>query len=207
MSGPKYHGWTHRPASEGGTDPIPVTAGGLTWAHAFASAQTITPSSGDYFFSWDGLWASDSTTFEVVDLTAGRGDYVQINTAGYYIIRFNAGGTSVWDNAFYTKITPMMEISGSPADLVPQLGNPDFSLNQFNSDSEMFDGETAHKILWEEFAFNWNPADPVSDIDSENPLKISFRVETVGATAAKLLQAEMHFIRIADAGYVDLSPV
>lgn len=28
MSGPTYHGWTHRPKEEGGTDPIPGLTGG-----------------------------------------------------------------------------------------------------------------------------------------------------------------------------------
>jgi hypothetical protein len=207
MTGPAYHGWTHRPKAQGGTDPIPVESGSLKWCHAFAGAQSITPSSGDYFFTWNHLYASDSDTFEVSDVTAGRGDWIQINTPGYYIWKVRAGGGSVWDNGFYTKITTMFNMTGvGAADFVVNSGDADWGGDEFNSSSEMFSGETAHKVLYEENAFNWDPANPQSDMDDENPLKVSMRVETVGATTAKTLQAEMLIVRIADAGYVDLSP-
>lgn len=198
------HGPDHGP---GGPDPIPTVSAGLKWAHVLASAVSITPSSGDYQFTFTNLYASDSDTFELADVTASRAAYLQVNTPGVYTVQYTAGGTSVWDNTYYTKLTPMMELSGSPADLIPNLDTfgPDFSLNQFNPDSEMFDGETAHKNLWDEVSFNWDPDNPVSDLDDENPLKLSMRVETVEATAAKLLQAEMYIVRIGDPGYVDLS--
>lgn len=202
MSLPAMHGWTHRPKELGGTDPIPATtAAGPKWVKVLASAQSITPSSGDFFFGFTNLYTNDTDAYEFADVTAGRAFYLQLNTPGYYTAKFTSGGSSVWDNTFYTKVTPMFELSGSPADMVPNLGDADFSLNQFNSDSEMFAGETAHKILWEEVSFHWNPDDPVSDMDFQNPLNITFRVETVGATSAVLLQAEMLVMRHTGVGY------
>jgi hypothetical protein len=198
------HGWTHRPRSEGGTDPIPAAAGGLKWCTTFASAASITPSSGDYFFTHTDLYTNDTAAFEFADISAGRATWLQINTYGYYTCKFTASQATNWDNAFYTTITPMFEFVSTPADLIVNSGDADFPLNNFHNDAELNVGETAHKRLWQETSFHWNPADPQSDLDGEDPLKITFRVETVGATAAKTIQAQMFVVRIAGPGYTNV---
>lgn len=195
------HAWTHRPRSQGGTDPLVIEAGDMKWCTTFASAQSITPVSGDFFFGHTDLYTNDTGAFSLVDVTAGRAFYLQLSLPGYYTCKFTAGQASAWDNSFYTTITPMFEFVGTDADLIVNSGDADFPLNNFHNDAELLVGETAHKRLWQETSFHWDPDNPQSDLDGENPLKITFRVETVGETAAKTIQAQMFVVRISGPGY------
>lgn len=75
MSGPDYHGWTHRPKAQGGTDPIGVTLG-LSFASVKKAAQSFTAPSASPFTELSDLSSAafktnDPTRLSLIEDTTG----------------------------------------------------------------------------------------------------------------------------------------
>ena len=207
MTGPAYHGWTHRPKSEGGTDPIPIAAASdLSWALAGASQVAVADAGAFYSFTFDSLYSNSTTDFESANVTTGRAAWIQINTPGYYEMQASILKPTAFDNTFHQWIEPTFESGGSVAAIQPNQGVADY-IGMFQTQGfEVLVGETAHTGLYTNLTFNWNPDDPNSDMDFENPLKVGLDLALGGGPGTITMGGLIYLKRIAAAGYTDLSP-
>ena len=90
----EYHGWTHRPKSEGGTDPIP----GFAFARvAYTNTHTIASSLGSYTVIGGATPVNNSESVDSGDLTA-QADGIHASKAGVYLV----SGWSLWDDINWT---------------------------------------------------------------------------------------------------------
>lgn len=210
MSGtPAYHGWTHRPASEGGTDPIPVAAASdLIWALATASTVAVADSGNDYRFTFDSLYSNDADAFELSGVSGGRAPWVQLNQSGNYIYKAQIHKEGIFDNTNHTFIEPTYFDGATIADLQGSQGIADFiGVTPWNAASEVLAGGEAHESLYCELTFNYDPDNPISDLDSASPLKVGLSLALAGGASSISMSCSVWLLRIAAAGYVDLSPV
>jgi len=103
MSGPAYHGWTHRPRAQGGTDPIDFPAsGGLPVAIGLRGEASFTTSSGALPFtsiSWN-----DDSLFGYDGVSGSSAKYVTVNQDGVYSLKF----TAFWDSDFTAGDNPFL---------------------------------------------------------------------------------------------------
>lgn len=84
---PEYHGWTHRPREQGGTDPIPGLSTGLSFCYAQKSA-TSSGSVSSSSFAVANYGAS--TTFKTNDSTIFPSIYHDTGKTPEYGIRLLA---------------------------------------------------------------------------------------------------------------------
>ncbi len=92
MSGPSYHGWTHRPKGQGGTDPVPPFT---TWAKCTRNtAQTVTTTTELEFINFR---TNDTATFGWDE--TGDPSGLLIRDEGLYMVLadviYNAGDIGV----------------------------------------------------------------------------------------------------------------
>lgn len=93
---PEYHGWTHAPKAQGGTDPIP---GGdvSAWAWMERSTDLSTPNNTPKtVVAYDDSGTSDASVLEV-DETNGM---IFIHQPGIYLIAADASWTASITNCF-----------------------------------------------------------------------------------------------------------
>jgi hypothetical protein len=200
------HAWTHRPKSQGGTDPI---AGGFTpeWAHAYASAMDVPDAGATYDFTFSDLYSNSASIYEAVDITASRAEYIAIHEAGYYQAAFGIyHNTSTFGTGSVSFIQPSFELGGIRASIINNLGEADHAGTKFNLSSYILAGGPAREALWYFLTFHYDPDNPVSDMDSENPVKVGVSYALAGGAATIQMSASMFLLRIAEAGYNDLSP-
>ena len=199
------HGWTHRPRSEGGTDPIAIDSG-MKWAVASASPMTSSDVTNTYRLTFDGLYSNDATAFEPATVVAGRAHWVQLNEPGYYVAKFAIYNAAAFASPGAGFVEPLFE-SGSPAWIQANQGVADFSGILFSAISDVRSGQgDLWAGMYTELTFNWNPDAPVSDLDVENPLNIGLAWVQVGAAATLDLGGQVFLMRISGPGYTDLSP-
>lgn len=79
-----YHGWTHAPKAQGGTDPIPTTGPIIGEAYKDAN-QVITSGNYTKLTSWDN-W-----TIEDEDVVAQTANGLDIVVAGWYLLTATVG--------------------------------------------------------------------------------------------------------------------
>lgn len=199
------HAWKHRPKSQGGTDPIDMP-GGITWCVA-KGFNDLVDAGSDYPWVFSQLFANDSTTFEPF-IQGGDFTFVQINQPGYYVGKFYiAHGSSTFPTGNDLFLEPMFLFGGVRSSMVQNMDDPDFVGIRFNSPAEQLAAGPARGGLYTELAFNWDPANVTSDFNSENPLCVSGSVALAGGPGTIPAVYHMWLARIADEGYVDLSPV
>ena len=79
MTGPAYHGWTHRPKEMGGTDPIDLPSSG-TYRNPVVKYSLGGP-------EWKNAAMFDTgSVSKVVDPTVPYGGYIEINGDGKYFV-------------------------------------------------------------------------------------------------------------------------
>jgi hypothetical protein len=203
------HAWTHRPRSEGGTDPIEIPAASdLLWVTASASTEAVPQTSGTYYpFGLDFIYTNGSGDFEAADITSGRAAYLQINTPGYYVLQaqiFKAAGTFASTN--HTWIEPAVEIGGSRGNIVGNEGVADFMGAFWTAGSSIIVGGEGREGLYTTLAFNYDPDNPVSNLDAENPLKVGLNLAQSAGPSSISMAGSIFLYRIASAGYTDISP-
>lgn len=206
MTQPSYHGWTHRPKAQGGTDPIPV-AGAITWAKTIGAGNM--PDAGTtYPFEWLMLSTNDTAGYEMNDITAGTSfNWIQINEPGYYIYELRAVQIgSVFSNAQPLFLEGSFLLAGNPASIRVNMGQPDFSGVYFTQADQLLAGNQANAGLYTRGTFNYNPASPVSDMDNEATLAVSGWIALAGGPASLNLEVEMFVMRICDPGYTTVTP-
>lgn len=83
--GPGYHGWTHRPASQGGTDPVPFTPQ-LPYARvARGGAQVAVTTDTDSLLDWSSFLNQGGADYFDTAFTDGAGvEGIQILQPGVY---------------------------------------------------------------------------------------------------------------------------
>jgi hypothetical protein len=197
------HAWTHRPRSQGGTDPIQIDTGGTTWATTFGSGTAITHVSNDYWIPLHQMWTNDSAGFELTGISGSDADYLQINNPGYYTIEClvtRSGG--FLDNFTRPRVEVLFDLSGGFASMVPNMGPADFPGAYLVPVSELENGSTDYGALYTRAAFHWDPASPdAGDLSDQDPLKVTCNLTTTASTATLNLLSQMLVKRIAGPGY------
>lgn len=204
------HGWTHRPRSQGGTDPIEVASGSdPIWAAATSGPVSCSDVANVYQLTFSSVYESPNASgaFEAADVTAGRADWLQLNEPGFYEAHFNiqkAGGFPDTNGGF---IYPIFELSGGVAGFTGNLGAPFFEGSLFSPAGYMLAGGGDFPGLWQFLAFNWDPANPdVGSLNDENPLKIGVAWTEVSGDASYTFGGGVYVRRVGDPGFVDISP-
>ena len=199
------HGRDHAP---GGMDPITAASPDQMWMLAGASQTTVAEVDDFYAFTFDSLYVHPDATsdYELSGVSGGRAPWIQINTPGYYEMSASILKPIAFDNTFHQWIEPTFESGGSVAAIQPNQGVADY-IGMFQTQGfEVLVGETAHTGLYTNLTFNWNPSDPNSDMDFENPLKVGLDLALGGGPSSITMGGLIYVKRIAGAGYTDLSP-
>lgn len=204
------HAWTHRPRSEGGTDPVPFPE--PTWATATQFDVGVAKTSSWYRPRFQYCATNDPDNYYLSGISAGKADYLYIARPGYYVARFGVvtegGATHTW-GANYAALEPVANIGGSDSHINTAVdGYPDWTGSdyargheQYTAEYSSVSGEVGHRGLWTEYTFNYDPDNPsLGDLSFENPLGIAVRVVT-GKTGTVNMTAQVHVIRICGAGY------
>lgn len=104
---PAFHGWTHRPKSQGGTDPIEA-AGPLPWIRLIleGSNQTIgTPGNAAVLFNT--IRGAAGSTFGTASVGGGTDNAITILEDGLYVATWR-----LYMNQINTNIGFMTELNG-----------------------------------------------------------------------------------------------
>jgi len=199
------HGWTHRPKALGGTDPIDIPTGAITWAKTYGVGN-MTDAGTTYPFEYLQMETNDTANYEPF-LSGGLFKWIQINNPGYYMFELRAVSvSSVYSNANPLFLEGSFLLGGSGASMRVNMGAPDFSGMYFTQADQLLAGNEAPSGLYTRGSFNYNPASPVSDMDFESPLRVSGWIALAGGPGTLNLEVEMFVMRICDEGYTEVYP-
>lgn len=113
------HAWTHRPRSQGGTDPIEVP--GATPMAQMSEGQNSRTTGSKLIMTFGFMWTNDTSVFGYSDVTSSKARFLTIAEDGIYRADFQLG----WDTDFTAgdqpAIVPLTEQGGVTGDLVPAL--------------------------------------------------------------------------------------
>ena len=200
MTGPAYHGWTHRPKSEGGTDPIPISAD-LKWAKATMFDTSTSGTSDRYRVTFDTLGTNDTSLFELGGISGSKANWLQINSGGYYVAIFGMDITSPggW-GAQNAQLIPLVNVSGDVQLDTQTDGFADWNIGQFTlANVHPSSLTTTFSGLEQHVTFNYDPGS-ATDLGSLSPLSLAMRIATADI-GAKTLVGGLFVMRIASAGY------
>ena len=220
MSGvPAYHGWTHRPASEGGTDPIPsVAAAGWApkWATAVMFQTSVAKSTSWYYADFTDMGTNDTDMFSLENVAAGKARYLGITGGGVYhcwfgvITRGQTGAGEDWGQN-YAALEPIFEEGGTATILNSETDSTaDFEEGFYNRMNQQLLSEAPASQprqlgLFNFMALHYDPPSPsVGNFGFEVPFKLGVRVVT-DQTGSVVFGAQIHVLRVADAGYTAVS--
>lgn len=110
------HGWTHRPRSEGGTDPIEVAAGGPISALGRAGTQSLS-ATGNLALTFSSVYANDPS-FGVSGVSGGRATYITISEPGFYMYDGLVFWDTDWTVGDFPYVEPSASVGGSPTTLI-----------------------------------------------------------------------------------------
>lgn len=198
------HAWTHRPRSQGGTDPIDMP-GGITWALAYGNDSMVDAGS-TYPFVFAELYSNDASAFEAVEV-GGVFTWIQVNEPGYYKMAVTAVHTSsVFPSTHDLRLDCSFASGGLVASITQNMGLPDFPGVRFTDADAVITGHEEPGGLFTEIGFHYDPSDPHSDLDFENPLLVSAMISLAGGPGTLPINTRIFIERIADPGYVALYP-
>lgn len=206
MSDVVKHAHTHRPRSQGGTDPIDFPAGGsITWALAYGN-DNMADAGSTYEFKFAELYSNDSTGYEAF-LVGGDFMFIQINNPGYYEMSVSAVHTSsVFNYANDSRLDCSFLQSGLTSSITQNMGVADFPGVRFTFADEVLAANDPPGGLYTRIAFNYNPDDPHADLDFEVPLCVGAMFSLAGGPSSIPINTRIFIERIADPGYVTLYP-
>lgn len=115
------HAWTHRPRSEGGTDPIEIPSASAVPVGMMVSGSTSRTTGSKLYVPMDLFYTNDPAVFGYADVTAGEAKFMSIGSPGVY----RAVGWIGWTSDFTAGDDPHFvfstEFGGVDGDLVPGL--------------------------------------------------------------------------------------
>lgn len=86
MSPVDYHGWTHAPKEQGGTDPIPFPVSSVVGATAILRAtKGAFTQTGSYQIGWDDVDVNDTSIFGISTTTQTNDTFV-LKVQGVYLL-------------------------------------------------------------------------------------------------------------------------
>lgn len=171
------HAWTHRPRSQGGTDPIEVGESAPTPVGIMTLGDRSIATGTKLYIPMDLFWTNDPATFGYADVTSASAKFMTIGTPGVY----RAVGIIGWDNSaagFTAGDEPLFafstEFGGVDGDLVP-------GLNEYlTTDTRGFEGPwnsqmetdsvTNHSVMGE-VIFNFS-----EDNWGETPMRVGLSI-------------------------------
>jgi hypothetical protein len=203
------HAHTHRPRSEGGTDPIPSSGGFTpTWATVTQFSESITKASGYYRPRFKYLATNDTGIFGNSAVSSSRFNYLTISEGGYYIAHFGVvtdAGSDIW-GAFDTELQFVYNDGGdvqfNTGVQLPDFTNSDYSRTQWQHEDDSFTDPLAYRGLWQTYTFHYDPDNPNSDFDFTAPLGVGVTILSA-KTANTGLTAQVHVHRIAEPGFTE----
>lgn len=150
------HAWTHRPRSQGGTDPIEVSSGGPVSAVAHSDVVS-TAHSAFTRIEFTQLFISPGSGYAPEGGDPSSYEYVMLPGDGFYMADFQVQvGTNLFDAGEFPRIEASCILSGSPDVLVSTIGP-----ESWNSESGWIGGEQlttdemAHRQWVSTFWFNY----------------------------------------------------
>lgn len=197
---PAKHGHQHGPD---GPDPIPVTSGGdLIWALAGGAGSATDTGTLSYRTALESAYTNSPSDF------SADADWLKLTKPGYYVAKFivykNSGGT--WVNTDDTRINPLFETAGSVGGIQDNQGVADFLGDWYNPRAQSKSGDEHDLGLATDLTFHWDPDNVVSDLDQENPLKLSVEVVAPAEGTTISMGFSIWVMRIAAPGYTDITP-
>lgn len=200
-----YHGWTHRPKSQGGTDPIEMPTS--TWATFYGAAASITHIDNDYYVPINAMHTNDTAGYELAGISGTEADWLQINTPGFYTAEFLitvSGGLML--SAHVPRVEPIFSLGGTPSSMPNNLANADFVGTRFTAVDQQLSGHDEHSSLWYRIAFHWDPSSPDDgDLSDQDPLQISANLTTLDWTDSLDLLLKGFVQRVSGPGYTETS--
>ncbi len=209
MTGPAYHGWTHRPKAQGGTDPIEFPeAGDLNWATAVMFQTSTAKSTSWYYAGFTEMGTNDTDVFTLENITSSKARYLGINAGGLYHCWFSmitsgsTGADQDW-GVNYAALEPIFEEGGSPTVLNSETDSAaDFEGTFYDVANEQFVAEQPasqprHRGKFQFMALHYDPPDPdVGNFGFEVPFKLGVRMLT-DQTGSIVFGAQIHVVRVA----------
>lgn len=170
------HAWTHRPRSEGGTDPIvfPESAGGFTPVGMMIAGETSRASGTKLYVPMDLFWTNDTSVFGYADVTSGAAKFMSIASPGVYRAvgwiswgPFSGTDFTAGDNPHFVFST---EFGGVDGDLVPGLNE------YFDSSSSSVDAIWNRQLSGDELQMHGIGGEVIFNFSEDNwgesPIKI-----------------------------------
>lgn len=184
--------------------PAPVTsAGGLLWAMAYGN-DVMADAGTTYPFTFLYLYSNDATAF-AAEIQSTVFKWIRINEPGYYRMSVSATGTfDVSTNDL--RLDCSFEQGGLVSSITQNMGDPDFVGVRFTDADALITGHEEPNGLFTQIAFNWDPANPVSDLDAENPLLVGAMISQAGGPASITINTRVLLERMTDPGYLTLYP-
>lgn len=136
------HAWTHRPKSEGGTDPISIPA--LTPVPAAIMVEGLNSRStgSKLYMTFGGFYTNDTGVFGYSDVTSTKAKFMTILEDGFY----RAEGNIFWNTDFTAGDQPRVT----------------FSTNQSSVDGDLIPGLD---VYYEDESAIWNEQISADDMD------------------------------------------
>lgn len=198
MTGPAYHGWTHRPKSEGGTDPIPglSSSGPISLPVAFGFAGQLSRTGTVIQVDFNSISWNDDTVFNFAKVTAGTPNvarYVTV-TPGTYVVKAEVDFASAFTQNTSIQITCYFPSLDSSDLLANTVGVDSFTIEQSGIWNEQkTTDEKAHLSLHDEYVFSWTTAGL-----GEDTLGLGVQL-TLASSATKNIGGGLAVIRLGDA--------
>jgi hypothetical protein len=198
---PAYHWRTHLP---GGTDEIPMPS--LKWALAYGN-DDMADAGTTYPFTFLELYSNDSTAF-AAEIQSTVFKWIRINNPGYYRMSVSAiHNTSVFDvSTNDLRLDCSFQEGGLVSSITQNMGVADYVGVRFTDADALITGHEEPGGLFTQIAFNWDPDNPNSDLDAENPLLVGAMISQAGGPASIPINTRIFLERLTDPGYVTLYP-
>lgn len=193
MAGPDYHGWTHRPKADGGTDPIPTASYVPPTAIATKGLGNVTLTGYD-ILTFTSMYATPGGHYTPHGGNPASFQYVDLTAEGCYQADFVVFWSTIFTASTFPYIEAQCQIGGSGGNTLAASVS---ALWGFNTEEgwiagEQFDaGELAHHSLYSRFVFNYT----VADFDPSFGLGVAVRHS---ATGTKSLGGQIAVTRLGD---------
>lgn len=120
------HAWTHRPRSQGGTDPIEVSGGPVSAYADAGGLQSRTLPADVSPFTNEQMWMSPGAPFSPSGGNPASFDYIMIEQDGWYRADFYVYWSTDFGASTFPLIRPGCLVDGSPDFLSVFFSDPAF---------------------------------------------------------------------------------